>query len=52
MVVEPAELRTVNIVTEVPRRAFVNGMVGGVYMVRSDAGYEERYEFPLLGPYR
>ena len=52
IVVEPARLRTVNIVTEVPRAAFANGKVRGVYMVRSDAGFETRYEFPLLGPYR
>ena len=52
IVVEPAELRTVNIVTEVPRDAFVNGKTTGVYRVRSDAGFEARHEFPLLGPYR
>ena len=52
VVVEPAELRTVNIVTEVPRSDFVNGKVTGVYLVRSDQGFETRYEFPLLGPYR
>lgn len=49
--VDPAAVRTVNIVTEVPAEAFVNGRVTGVYRVRSDAGFEERSEFPLLGPY-
>jgi len=50
--VEPAQLRTVNIVTEVPRAAFVNGKAKGLYAIRSDAGFETQYEFPLLGPYR
>jgi len=52
IVVEPAKLHTVNIVTEVPRGAFANGKARGVYLVRSDAGFETRCEFPLLGPYR
>ncbi|MFH1570691.1 MAG: cytochrome c oxidase accessory protein CcoG [Gemmatimonadota bacterium] len=52
IVAEPAEVTTVNIVTEVPRPAFVDGKVIGVYRIRSDAGFETRHEFPLLGPYR
>ena len=50
--VEPAQLRAVNIVTQVPRAAFVNGKVMGLYAIRSDAGFERAYEFPLLGPYQ
>ena len=52
VVVDPAQLRTVNIVTEAPHTSFVDGKVTAVYMIRSDAGFETRYEFPLLGPYR
>ncbi|MEW6755999.1 MAG: cytochrome c oxidase accessory protein CcoG [Candidatus Latescibacterota bacterium] len=52
IVAEPAAVRTLNIVTEVPPEAFVRGRVTGVYLVRSDAGFAELCEFPLLGPDR
>jgi cytochrome c oxidase accessory protein FixG len=52
LTVEPAEVRTVNIATEVPPSLFTNGQVTGVYKVSSNHGFSRSYQFPLLGPNR
>ena len=52
IVVVPAELKTVNIVTKVPKSAFTNGRAEGHYVIHSDAGFKVEQDFLLLGPYR
>jgi cytochrome c oxidase accessory protein FixG len=51
VVVEPDQVVTVNIVTTVPQRVFVDGQVPVRYIVRSDRGFEKEVTFLLLGPY-
>jgi cytochrome c oxidase accessory protein FixG len=51
VVVEPAELVTVNAVTTVPAGVFVDGQVPVRYRVRSDRGFEKEVGFLLLGPF-
>ncbi|MEZ5283678.1 MAG: cytochrome c oxidase accessory protein CcoG [Vicinamibacterales bacterium] len=42
---------TVNAVTTVPRRLFVDGQATVRYLVTSDQGFRKEIEFLLLGPY-
>jgi cytochrome c oxidase accessory protein FixG len=51
IVVGPDEVVTVNLVTTVPQRVFVDGQAPVRYLVRSDRGFQEEVEFLLLGPY-
>jgi hypothetical protein len=51
VVVSADQVVTVNLVTTVPREAFVDGQVEARYFVRSDRGYQEEVKFLLLGPF-
>jgi cytochrome c oxidase accessory protein FixG len=51
IVVEPAQLVTVNAVTTVPASVFVDGQAPVRYLVRSDRGFRQEVEFLLLGPF-
>jgi cytochrome c oxidase accessory protein FixG len=51
IVVKPEQVVTVNAVTTVPRRLFVDGQATVRYLVTSDQGYRKEIEFLLLGPY-
>jgi cytochrome c oxidase accessory protein FixG len=51
VVVGPDQVVTVNIVTTVPQRVFVDGQASVRYIVRSDRGFEKEVTFLLLGPY-
>jgi len=52
LVVEPEELKTINVVTKAPRAAFERGRAQARYRIRSDQGFSQELEFLLLGPYR
>jgi cytochrome c oxidase accessory protein FixG len=52
VVVEPSAVKTVNVVTTVPRALFERGKLTARYRVRSDTGFEREQEFVLLGPYQ
>lgn len=49
--VDPEEVVTVNAVTTVPRRLFVDGQATVRYRIASDQGFQKEVEFLLLGPY-
>jgi cytochrome c oxidase accessory protein FixG len=51
VVVEPAELVTLNAVTTVPQGVFVDGQIPVRYLVTSDQGFRKEVGFLLLGPF-
>jgi cytochrome c oxidase accessory protein FixG len=51
VVVEPAQLVTLNAVTTVPPGVFVDGQIPVRYLVTSDLGFRKEVEFLLLGPF-
>jgi len=51
IVVEPEKVVTVNAVTTVPPRVFLDGQAAVRYRVRSDRGFDKELEFLLLGPF-
>jgi cytochrome c oxidase accessory protein FixG len=51
VLVDPAEVVTINAVTTIPRRLFDDGQATVHYRVRSDKGFAREYEFLALGPY-
>jgi len=52
VVVEPNEVKTVNVVAKVPADAFQRGKVTGRYVIRSDKDFELERDVVLLGPAR
>ncbi len=52
IVVEPARLATINVVTTVPAKVFKDGQAEGRYVVTSDRGFKKEVKFLLLGPYQ
>jgi hypothetical protein len=51
VVVGPEQVVTVNVVTTVPQSVFSDGQASGVYVVRSDRGFQKEVKFLLLGPF-